>query len=116
VGEAFGRAFAVFLMLLGASSLAGWATAFRNRFYLAGMGVTFLALGGALLIPPKELAALRILLWVIAGGAFVVSLWLAIGEVKRELAAILEQRRGLEQQMQEYLAQLQAQEKQSKDG
>jgi len=110
VEDAIRIAFAVFMVLFGISALAGWATAFRTRLYLAPIGLAFLALGSALAIPTETLAPLRIALWVIAVLAFVLGVWLAVAEVRREMKAIQEQRRGLEREMQEYLKRLQAEQ------
>jgi len=106
--DALRRGFAILLMLFGVSFLIGWTTAFRNRLYLACVGVAFVALGGGMAIGSESLGALRLLLWVVAALAFLVGVWLAVVEVKRQMEAIEEQRRGLEREMHEYLTRLQA--------
>jgi uncharacterized membrane protein len=108
--------FALLLGLFGLSALVGWATAFRNRLYLACVGVTFMALAGGLLITGEALGAVRIVLWVIAGLTFVYGLWLAVADVRRQLKGIEEQRRGLEREMQEYLTHLQVEQGKGREG
>jgi len=107
--DALRLGFAFVMALFGICALAGWATAFRSRLYLAPIGLAFLALGGAAGISQEGPVGLRIALYVIAVLAFAVGAWLAVAEVRREMQAIQEQRRGLEQEMEEYLARLQAQ-------
>lgn len=115
MGDTLRLAFAVLLMVFGVSALVGWTTAFRNRLYLACVGVAFIALGGGMAMSSEGLAPLRVALWVIAALAFLAGLWLAVGEVRREMAAIQEQRRGLEQEMHEYMTRLQIERGQEQD-
>ena len=107
MADALQRGFAYLMLIFGVSALASWATAFRNRVYLAPIGLAFLALGAALTLPPG-MHALRVALLVVAGVIFLAGLGLAVTEVRRELRAIEEKRRGLEQEMYEYMKRLEA--------
>ena len=107
--------FAVLLMVFGVSALVGWTTASRNRLSLVCVGVAFIALGGGVAISSEGLAALRILLFVIAALAFLAGLWLAVAEVRRNMAAIQEQRLGLEREMHEYMTRLKTERGQEQD-
>jgi hypothetical protein len=97
------------LIIAGLSMVAGWATVFRNRYYLGLLGFAFLALAGALLAAQKVSAAkefgatapgaaavARVLLPV-AAVFFLAAVVAAVHEVRRRIAEMREDYRAAEE-------------------
>ena len=82
--------------------MTGLATSYSlamRWLYLACIGVAFIALGGGLLIRSDTVTSGQVILWCLAAVAFLAGLALAACDVRRQMAAIQEQRRGLEGEM-----------------
>jgi hypothetical protein len=103
------------LIVLGLSMVAGWATVFRNRYYLGSLGIAFLALAGALLAGNKVklartfgssepgLAALGRVLLILAAVFGALALVAAVQETRRRLAEIQESHRAAEEALVEMI-------------
>jgi hypothetical protein len=97
------------LIIAGLSMVAGWATVFRNRYYLGLLGLAFLALAGALLAAQKVnaakefgaaapgAAAIARVLLPAAGVLFLAAVVAAVHEVRRRIAEMREDYRAAEQ-------------------
>ncbi len=97
------------LLVAGVSMIAGWATVFRDRYYLGLLGLAFSALAGALLAGQRvqiaaELGASEPGLVLIARILFVMSsvlglaaLVAAVYETRRRLALLRESYRAAEE-------------------
>jgi len=103
------QAVATLLIVAGLSMVAGWAVAFRNRYYLALLGLFFLTLAGALLAADKVrhaqqfgasepgLATLAKALFISAAVFMALALVAAVQEVRRRLAEMRESYRAAEE-------------------
>jgi hypothetical protein len=97
------------LIIAGLSMVAGWATVFRNRYYLGLLGFAFLALAGALLAAQKVnaakefgatapgAAAIARVLLPVAAVFFLAAVVAAVHEVRRRIAEMREDYRAAEE-------------------
>ena len=97
------------LIIAGLSMVAGWATVFRNRYYLGLLGLAFLALAGALLAAQKvnaakefgatapSAAAIARVLLPAAAVFFLAAVVAAVHEVRRRIAEMREDYRAAEE-------------------
>lgn len=102
-------ALAIFLGFLGFCFLVGWAQAFRERLYLLFLAVCLMVLAVAAVVPG---GVTRTLCLAAAGLFFAAAFTFAARETVRNVRAVKEQRRALEQQMWAYLEELRKKQKQ----
>jgi len=95
---------AVVIGFIGLSCLVGFFRAFRERIYLALLGLAFIALAVEIVIPGPTW--LRYSLLGLMGLLFIAATLLAVMQTMAQIRIIREHRKGLEREMWEYLEQL----------
>jgi len=101
-------ALAILLGLLGFCFLVGWAQAFRERLYLLFLAVCLMILAVAAVVPAGKT---RVWVLVAASAFFVLAFAFAARETIRNMQAVKEQRKALEQEMWAYLEELKKKER-----
>jgi hypothetical protein len=97
---------AVVIGFIGLSCLAGFFRAFRERIYLALLGLAFIALAAEIVIPGPKLNWIRYSLLGLMGLLFVSAALIAVAQTMAQVRIIQERRKGLEREMWEYLEEL----------
>jgi hypothetical protein len=95
---------AVVIGFFGLSCLAGFFRAFRERLYLALLGLAFIVLAVEIVIPGP--AWLRYGLLGLMGLFFILAAVLAVMQTMAQVRIIQEHRKGLEREMWAYLEEL----------
>ncbi len=91
---------------LGLLFLIGFFRAFRERIYLALLGLAFITLAARMLVVRPELTWLKWTLVALSGVFFLGAVLFAVLQTLAQMRLIQERRKGLEAEMWAYLEQL----------